>query len=149
MPSLSAFPSLKSVLQGDATLSKRDDKPTSEALTIGVPAAIGGVLLICAFITLGVLYYRRYKKDKQENLADAQWTEQEDWDDEVPKMNNRRDYRPYDSSSVDQSRLAALPNASPLSSAESIHGFQHQNPSYQLSTWDSPEDGRRHDGARA
>ncbi|KAJ5702694.1 hypothetical protein N7488_010242 [Penicillium malachiteum] len=147
MPSLSAFQSLKSAFNGKATLSTRDDKPTSEALTIGVPAAIGGVLLICAMITLGVLYYRRYKKDKQENLADAQWAEQEDWDDEVPKPNNRPDYRPYDSSSVDQSRLAVLPNASPLSSAESIHGFQQPNSAYQLSTWDSP-DGRRHDGTR-
>ncbi|KAJ5886444.1 uncharacterized protein N7473_009118 [Penicillium subrubescens] len=61
--------------------SKREgEKPTSDAITIGVPAAICGVIFLCAAIVLGTLYYRRYKKDQRENQEDAQWNKREDWD---------------------------------------------------------------------
>ncbi|KAJ5873865.1 uncharacterized protein N7529_002295 [Penicillium soppii] len=66
------FPTL-SILRrdcdGDDTLSSCS-KPTSRALTVGVPAAITGVLLLTAIIVLIVLYFKRKRRDDREDLED-------------------------------------------------------------------------------
>ncbi|KAF3403838.1 hypothetical protein F1880_010157 [Penicillium rolfsii] len=105
-------------------LSKRDDeKPTSDAITIGIPAVIVGVIFLCAATVLGTIYYRRYKKDRHENLEDAQWNKREDWDDD---SDERLDGNPGNS---------RFPRPGPPGPTS---GFQGSNSSYELSslnTW--------------
>ncbi|KAJ5359156.1 uncharacterized protein N7496_011569 [Penicillium cataractarum] len=98
--------------------SKRgDEKPTSDAVTIGIPAVIVGVLFLCAATTLGVIYYRRYKKDQQENLEDAQWNKREDWD---------VDFDERQGGNPGNSRFPSSPGP--------ISGFKENDSSYELST---------------
>ncbi|KAJ5990245.1 hypothetical protein N7499_010772 [Penicillium canescens] len=60
---------LRRECNGDDTVSSCT-KPTSRALTVGVPAAITGVLLLTAIIVLVVLYYKRQRRDDREDLED-------------------------------------------------------------------------------
>lgn len=45
-------------------------------------------IFLCAATALGVLYYRRYKKDQRENLEDAQWNKRQDWEGEFNERQN-------------------------------------------------------------
>ncbi|KAJ5200670.1 hypothetical protein N7491_008524 [Penicillium cf. griseofulvum] len=56
---------------GDETMSSCT-KPTSSAVTIGIPAAISGVLLLIAIVVLIVLYHKRMRRDNREDLEDRQ-----------------------------------------------------------------------------
>ncbi|OGE55704.1 hypothetical protein PENARI_c004G02347 [Penicillium arizonense] len=60
---------LRRECNGDDTVSSCT-KPTSRALTVGVPAAITGVLLLTAITVLIVLYYKRQRRDDREDLED-------------------------------------------------------------------------------
>ncbi|OQD97616.1 hypothetical protein PENSOL_c011G06662 [Penicillium solitum] len=55
---------------GDSSIVSRE-KPTSLVLTIGVPAAITGVIVAVAIIVCVTIYYRRHKRDKQTDLEYA------------------------------------------------------------------------------
>ncbi|KAJ5783104.1 hypothetical protein N7457_004878 [Penicillium paradoxum] len=54
---------------GDETMSSCT-KPTSAAVTVGIPAAISGVLLLIAIIVLIVLYKKRMARDDREDLEE-------------------------------------------------------------------------------
>ncbi|OQD90482.1 hypothetical protein PENANT_c001G08411 [Penicillium antarcticum] len=64
---------LRRECDGDDTVSSCT-KPTSQALTVGVPAAITGVLLLTAIIVLVVLYFKRQRRDDREDLEDRKRT---------------------------------------------------------------------------
>ncbi|KAJ5876314.1 uncharacterized protein N7529_001898 [Penicillium soppii] len=55
---------------GDASMSSCE-KPTSKVLTIGIPAAITGVIVAVAIIVCGTIYYRRHKRDQLADLEDV------------------------------------------------------------------------------
>ncbi|KAJ5770185.1 uncharacterized protein N7511_002236 [Penicillium nucicola] len=63
------FSLLRRECNGDDTLSSCT-KPTSRALTVGVPAAITGFLLLTAIIVLVVLYFKRQRRDDREDLEE-------------------------------------------------------------------------------
>ncbi|KAJ5356909.1 hypothetical protein N7517_011518 [Penicillium concentricum] len=69
------LPTLLSIFRrdcnGDETMSSCT-KPTSSAITIGIPAGITGVLLLIALTVLLFLYRRRKRLDVQEDLEDRQ-----------------------------------------------------------------------------
>ncbi|KGO67752.1 hypothetical protein PITC_000900 [Penicillium italicum] len=56
---------------GDETMSSCT-KPTSSAVTVGIPAAITGVILITAIILLIVLHQKRMRRDNREDLEERQ-----------------------------------------------------------------------------
>ncbi|KAJ5120737.1 uncharacterized protein N7515_010125 [Penicillium bovifimosum] len=116
---------------GDETMSSCT-KPTSSALTIGVPAAISGVLLLTAIIVLIILYKKRMARDDREDLEDrrrgsgfyARYATQRFGTEGVPPPNRN---------------VNAYPAESRRSSGDSIFDFKQDHGPYHLAQFNSPE----------
>ncbi|KOS40200.1 hypothetical protein ACN38_g8955 [Penicillium nordicum] len=114
---------------GDETMSSCT-KPTSAAVTIGIPAVISGIIIITAIIVLIVLYRKRMSRDDREDLEDrkrssgfyARYATQRFGTEGAPPSNGR----PYASESR-------------RSSGESIFDFKQDHGPYHLAQFPSPE----------
>ncbi|KAJ5497436.1 hypothetical protein N7463_009423 [Penicillium fimorum] len=128
------LPALLSVFRrdcnGDETMSSCT-KPTSSAVTIGIPAAITGVLLFIAMIVLIVLRRKRIAKENREDLEDrqrssgfyARYATQRFGSEEAPPPSKGRPY----------------PSDSRHSSGESIYDFKQDHGPYHLAQFPSHE----------
>ncbi|CAG8903458.1 unnamed protein product [Penicillium egyptiacum] len=114
---------------GDETMSSCT-KPTSAAVTIGIPAAISGVLLLTAIIVLIILYHKRMRRDNREDLEDrqrdsgfyARYATQRFGTEGAPPSNGR-----------------AYASESRRSSGDSIFDFKQDHGPYHLAQFPSPE----------
>ncbi|KAJ5559051.1 hypothetical protein N7535_009083 [Penicillium sp. DV-2018c] len=116
---------------GDETMSSCT-KPTSAAMTIGVPAAISGVLLLTAIIVLIILYKKRMARDDREDLED--------------RRRGSGFYARYATQRFGTEGAAPPPpatnNAYPSSrrsSGDSIFDFKQDHGPYHLAQFNSPE----------
>ncbi|KAJ5800379.1 uncharacterized protein N7518_002447 [Penicillium psychrosexuale] len=116
---------------GDETMSSCT-KPTSSAITVGIPAAISGVLLIVAIIVLVVLYHKRIRRDDREDLEDRQ--------------RGSGFYARYatqrfgtEGGAPPPSKGGAYASESRRSSADSIFDFKQDHGPYHLAQFPNPE----------
>ncbi|KAJ5195862.1 hypothetical protein N7449_006341 [Penicillium cf. viridicatum] len=114
---------------GDETMSSCT-KPTSAAVTIGIPAAISGVIVVTALIVMIVIYRKRMNRDDREDLEDrkrssgfyARYATQRFGTEGAPPSNAH----PYASESR-------------RSSADSVFDFKQDHGPYHLAQFPSPE----------
>ncbi|KAJ5752733.1 hypothetical protein N7520_009650 [Penicillium odoratum] len=66
-----AFPIVPRECNGDTSVSSCE-KPTSEVLTVGVPAAISGVIVVAAIIVFVYLHFRSRAIERREGLRDIE-----------------------------------------------------------------------------
>ncbi|CAI7633647.1 unnamed protein product [Penicillium glandicola] len=128
------FPTLLTVFRrdcnGDETMSSCT-KPTSAAVTIGIPAAISGVFFLTAIVVLIVLYHKRMRRDDREDLEERQRdsgfyaryaTERFGTEGQPPR-----------------STPQAYASESRRSSGESIFDFKQDHGPYHLAEFQGPE----------
>lgn len=119
---------------GDETMSSCT-KPTSAAVTVGIPAAISGVIIVTALIVMIVIYRKRMNRDDREDLEDrkrssgfyARYATQRFGTEGAPPSNAPpSNGQPYASESR-------------RSSADSIFDFKQDHGPYHLAQFPSPE----------
>ncbi|CAI7569618.1 unnamed protein product [Penicillium bialowiezense] len=107
-------------------------KPTSRALTVGVPAAITGFLLITAIIVLVILYFKRQRRDDREDLEERQR-------DSGFYANYATQRFGAGGAQQGQGPRKAYPTESRRSSGESFFDYKQDHGPYHLAQFDSPE----------
>ncbi|CAG8027553.1 unnamed protein product [Penicillium nalgiovense] len=127
------FPTLLTVFRrdcnGDETMSSCT-KPTSAAVTIGIPAAITGVLLLTAIIVLIILYHKRMRRDNREDLEDRQRNS---------GFYARYATQRFGTEGAPPSNGHANASESRRSSDDSIFDFKQDHGAYRLAQFNGPE----------
>ncbi|OQE44353.1 hypothetical protein PENCOP_c002G02355 [Penicillium coprophilum] len=127
------LPTLLSIFRrdcnGDETMSSCT-KPTSSAITIGIPAAITGVLLLVAIIVLIVLYHKRMRRDNREDLEERQ---------RDSGFYARYATQRFGAEGAPPSNGRAYASESRRSSGESIYDFKQDHGPYHLAQFPSHE----------
>ncbi|KAJ5329587.1 hypothetical protein MYU51_007195 [Penicillium brevicompactum] len=113
---------------GDESVS--GPKPTSRALTVGVPAAITGFLLLTAIIVLVILYFKRQRRDDREDLEERQR--------DSGFYGNYATQR-FGTAGAQQGPRKAYATESRRSSGESFFDYKQDHGPYHLAQFQGPE----------
>ncbi|EKV15873.1 hypothetical protein PDIP_38560 [Penicillium digitatum Pd1] len=114
---------------GDETKSSCT-KPTSSAVTVGIPAVISGVIIITAIIVLIVLYHKGMRRDDREDLEEQR---------RKSGFYARYDAQQNIAGKARPSKGQPHASQSRRSSADSIFDFKQDQGRYHIAPLPSPE----------